>query len=596
MNLKRILSTATSCIAISVFAIIQTLLVLFSFSIAASFGYGPGWSCLLFAAFAVPYIFISPAVGKVFAAAGHHLSVALSLALCAASTIFLSCADHILLVFPGLILLGIAAVFVLLASVDAVSALTCRPCADCLPLCALFFAIGAAIGCTACALLSSFGHDWHSILFILGTVTAGAALLHAIVPFPRLPHLRASRWRSEFSSAMRMQRMYPFFFAVLLYAGIELLATAGMAFYMIQTLGYTSFIALLAVTLIWLCTAIGRFFCSRLTSLYSPSVLSAILCIILALTLILCAAIPDGTIFWLAICFIGIGLSGLWQMLFSAALKYNQGSTATLSSLLCWSCIGGGLLFTAAVALSGVLGMRTVIFAAVLLLLIETFLLPGLLPHTVSARMLPDWSAPDAEDDLEPEFDELHKLYMQDEFSDLPPYDEGDEFSDLDLYADDDLTFLDRPDSDFFDLAGDGEIDFSRPLAPTMKPDPYATASIPLYDDISGLRADEPSMNDPAFDDIPAMAEPLPPYSVPNDLPLPDIEAPSADAPEVTSDAPPSPAFTGEPQPFPAHPQTVSNHPMFDTASLLDELTRAGDTVTEQLTLDGMDTPPKDTD
>lgn len=43
-------------------------------------------------------------------------------------------------------------------------------------------------------------------------------------------------------------------------------------------------------------------------------------------------------------------------------------------------------------------------------------------------------------------------------------------------------------------------------------------------------------------------------------------------------------------------PRTASDNPMFDTASLLDELTRAGDTVAEQLTLDGMDTPPEDND
>ena len=585
MNLKRILSTATSCIAISVFAMLQTLFVLFAFPIAASFGYGPGWSCLLFAAFAAPYIFISPATGKVFAAAGHHLSVTLSLALCAVSTIFLSCADHIMLVFPGLILLGIAAVFVLLASADAIAALTCRPCADCIPLCALSFAIGAAAGCTAAGILSSFGHDWRSILFIFGAVTAAAALLHAIVPFPHLPHLRASRWRSEFHSAMRMQRMYPFFFAVILHSGIEILVTAGMALYMIKALGYTTLIASLAVSLIWLCTAIGRFFCSRLTAYSSPSMLSTILCVILALTLILCAAVPDGKAFWFAICFIGIGLSGLWQLLFSSALKVNQGSAATLSSLLFWSCIGECLLLTAATALSSVLGMRAVIFFTVFLLLIDALLLSGLLPHTTSVHTRPDWFAPDAEDDPELEFDELNKLYTQDEFSDLPPYGEEDEFSDLDLYEDDGLAFLDHSESDFFGLANDGETDFGRPLTPRgiAEPNPYATASIPLYDDISGLRADEPPTGGAAFDDAPAA--PLPSYAVP------DEHSPSggepAESPQPPVDAPQPPVTT---------PRTASDNPMFDTASLLDELTRAGDTVAEQLTLDGMDTPPEDND
>ena len=584
MNLKRILATATSCIAISVFAMLQTLLVLSSFQIAASFGYGPGWSCLLFAAFAAPYIFISPATGKVFAAAGHHLSVTLSLSLCAVSTIFLSCADHILLVFPGLILLGIAAVFVLLASADAIAALTSRPCADCIPLCALFFAIGAAIGCTAAGILSSFGHDWRSILFIFGTITAAAALLHAIVPFPRLPHLRASRWLSEFSSAMRMQRMYPFFFAILLYAGIEILATVGMALYMIQSLGYTALIASLAVSLIWLCTAIGRFFCSRLTAYCSPSMLSAILCAILALTLILCAAIPDGTIFWFAICFIGVGLSGLWQLLFSSSLKVNQGSAATLSSLLFWSCIGECLLLTAATALSSVLGMRAVIFFTVFLLFIDAFLLSGLLPHTTSVHARPDWSAPDAEDDPELEFEELNKLYAQDEFSDLPPYDEEDAFSNLDLYEDDGLAFLNRSESDFFGLADDGETDFA-PTFGTAKPDPYATASIPLYDDISGLHADEPSVNDAAFDSDPAMAE----LSVPDKLPPLDTEPP--EAPQA-ADVPLPSAFDG-PRPSPSDSRTISD-PMFGTASLINELTHADESVTDQLTPGSMDTPPEE--
>lgn len=578
MNLKRILSTVTSCIAISVFAMIQTLLVLSVFPIAASFGYGSGWSCLLFAAFAVPYIFISFITGKLFAAAGHHLSVTLSLTLCAAATIFLSIADNILLVFLGLAALGIAAVFVLLAGMDALSSLTCRPCADCAPLCALFFAIGAAAECVAAGMLASFGHDWRSIFFIFGITAAVAALLHAVVPFPRLPHLRANRWRAEFHSALRMQRMYPFFFAVLLYAGIEILATAGMAVYMVDALGYTSLIASLAVSLIWLCAAFGRFACSRLTVRFSPSLLSTILCAVLALTLALCAVIPDGTVFWLAICFIGIGLSGLWQLLFSAALENNQGGTATLSAMLLWSHAGAGLLFAAAVALSGFWGMRTVIFAVVFLLFIEAFLLSGILPHTTSVHMAPDWRAPEAEDDPEPEFDELHRLYIQDEFSDLPPYGEEEDFSDIGLYGDDGLAYLDRAE---FDLADDGEYDFDR--LGTVKTDPYATALIPLYDDMSGLRADEPSMGGAAFEEAPAISEPFPVHDVPDALPPLDGE--SADSSQPPEDAPQPPPAT-----------TASDNPMFDTASLLDELTRAGETVTEQLTLDGMDTPPEDTD
>lgn len=407
MKIKRILSTGAACFAISVYAMLEILLMLSCTQIAAAFGHGLGWSCLLFTASAAPYILISPFAGKWIALAGRHFSIALALAFASAGAAFLSYADRFWLVFPGLALLGTAALFVLLSATAAIPHLAALSCTDAVSFFTIPAAFGAALGGGAIVALTAFGYGWRALFLAFSALSAAAALLLALIPFPRLDPLRPRRWHSEFLSTLRMRRMLPLLFSAALYAGLEILTTAGISFYMIHALGYTTLISALAVSVIWLFAALGRLACPRLLSLFTPASLSSLLCLILLAALIVCTAIPDGKVFWFAICFAGLGLSGLRPFLFASALDAQDGTAATVSALLLWACAGSCIVLAAAGALCMLFGPRAALLSAIALLLPLIPLLARALPSASHVPARPDWSAPEAMDIPELEFDEL---------------------------------------------------------------------------------------------------------------------------------------------------------------------------------------------
>ncbi len=434
MKLKRILPAVMTWLAVSVFAMSQALLAPLAALISADFGHGLGWSGLLFAAGCIPYIVVGPFAGRLLSAAGRHFSVSLALAVGAVSAVCLSYADRFWLVCLGLALLGTAAVFVLPAGAAAVSALGRMPVADCMPSCAAAASLGAVFGAACGGVMTHLGYGWRKVYFVFGVAAGVAAVLHTLVPFPRLAAVRMERWRSEFRSAVRMQRMYGCFFIVTLYAAAETLAVGWMGAYMTHTLGYTLLIASAAVAIICACAFAGRLTCIALAGRVTPQGLSSVLSLLLVCALGLCAAVPDGKIFWFAMCFIGIGLSGLWQLLFSAALEVNGGGSATLSALLMWHSAGAGLASVAAGAVGGRFGTRTMPVMALVLFLAVGFLLGQMLTGKKAARRAcPDWSA-QSEEFADPLLED-EEVAALDAFAEPDAFIDLDEFADLDEYA-----------------------------------------------------------------------------------------------------------------------------------------------------------------
>ncbi len=437
MKLKRILPTVITCIAISIFALSQALLAPLAARIAASFGHGLGWSGFLYAAGCIPYIVAGPFAGRLLSATGRHFSVSLALGLCAGAGILLFRADQFWLVCLGLALLGAAGVFVLPAGLESLRAVTGFAPADSLALCAPVLGLGASCGALLGGLLTVHGHTWRSVYLIFSIIAAITGAVHALIPFPRLSVVRLERWQTEQRSALRMQRMYPYYFTVFLYAGLEVLATSWMAAYMIHALGYTTLIASVAVALIWICAAIARLACARLTERIAPQRLALLQCLLLLCALSLCLAVADGRLFWLAVCCIGLGLSGLWPLLFGAALDVNGGGGATMSILMLWACAGAGSISVLAGIIGSQFGMTPVMSAAVLLSIVCFMLCGRVLPRKCLApRPRGKAAAFPAPDELPEDLDEYAAYDEPDLYSGEADLEELDEFADLDDFAD----------------------------------------------------------------------------------------------------------------------------------------------------------------
>lgn len=364
MKFKNGLPVVMSCAAVCVFAVSQSILAPLVLLIGKEFGHGIAWSGLFFAAYYGLNIIACPFAGRLISALGDHYPVSLGLAVFAAASLLLSCADRFLFVCLGFAALGVAAVFVLLAGIEAVSVFTGRVHADCVMGTAVLMGFVAAGGAVYTALMLVRDYSWRQIYFFLGVAVAGLALLHAVIPFPKTAPDEG--WQEELGSALRLRRMYPSYFMLFLYAGAEAIATGWMGGYMTRSLGYTSIIAAIAAVLMWTCMACGRALCFRFAASVPAGRLVTILLAILILSLGLCVIVPDGRLFWFAVSGIGVGLSCLWPLLLRTTLGRENGG-ATLSVLLLWECAGAAVLPAAVGLLGSQAGMRTVMYLAALL-------------------------------------------------------------------------------------------------------------------------------------------------------------------------------------------------------------------------------------
>ena len=432
MKLKRILPAVMTCLALCMFSMSQAVLASFAARIAASFGHGAGWSGFLFAAGCIFYIVVSPFAGRLVSAVGRHIAVSLALVFCAVPAFCIPFAERFWLVCLALAVLGGASVFVLLTGIEAVSVLTGRIYAECIPLCAAVLGFGALCGAGSSCLLTCFGHGWRRAYFILGIILAVAAVLHAVIPFPKLPPFRLDYWQSERRSTLRVQRMYRYSFAIFLYAGVEVVAVGWIAAYMTNTLGYTPLIASVAIALVWLGVAIGRFMYARAADRTPPRQCAAILSLVLFCSLILLTAVPDGRLFWLAVCVMGAGLSVLGPLFYAAGVDANDGGGATLSVLVLWDCAGKAVVSLLAGAFGSWISMRSVMILAMVLLLGDLMMIGRVIPRKCLTFTYTD-GEPELPEMIQPQHTE--EMIVQDEFADLGEITELDEFDDFPEFA-----------------------------------------------------------------------------------------------------------------------------------------------------------------
>lgn len=401
MKFKNGLPVVMTCAAVCVFSASQSIFAPLALLIGKGFGRGAVWTGLLFVAYYIMNIVVCPFAGRVISKIGCHHTISIGLLLFAASALLLSYANRFELVLLCLAVAGTTSVLVLLAGMELRSGLTGREHTSGILSVSVGMGAGAVAGAVYVCVMLFRCHSWRDIYFGFGIVVAVFALIYAVLPIRGVP--TDSGWQGELSSALRLQRMYPSYLILFLYAGASITATSWMAAYMMQTLGYTTVIAAIAGILMWSCITFGRFICIRLVSHYPALNISAVLTIILICSLCLCGLVPDGRLFWIAVFGIGLGLSGLWPLLTGAAL-FGNGGGATLSVILLWECAGAAVLPFLAGLLGNLAGMRMVVFLSAALFLIIGFSMQHVLsPKRAVASMRRVRRPPAARPPEEPE-------------------------------------------------------------------------------------------------------------------------------------------------------------------------------------------------
>lgn len=380
MKFKHGLPVAVACVAVGASAASQSIFAALVLLIGKGFGFGTAWSGLLFVAYYMFGLAACLFAGRLVDVFGRHHSISVGLALFAAAAVLLSFANWFPLAAAGVAALGAAAAFVLIAGMGVFCSLPGGGFPGCVPVAAAAMACGATLGAGYCALMLLCGHGWQEIYFFLGAAVLALSLFSGAVHFPQLAPDRD--WQAEFRSALRLRRLYPAYIALAFYAGVEISATGWMSGYMVKALGYTPAIAAIALTLLWACVCVGRMLCSRLAGAMNAAGLFMILTAVLVVSLCLCAAVPDGRLFWIAVFGAGLGLSGLWQLLAGSALAGNAG-TPTFAVMMLWECIGAAVIPFAAGVLGSCFGMGCVLGCAVAL----AVLCAGFAPRVLSKRL-----------------------------------------------------------------------------------------------------------------------------------------------------------------------------------------------------------------
>lgn len=357
MKFKNGLPIVLTWVALCTFTIPQGSLAPLALPIGRDFGLGVDWSGLFFAAVYIVNIVACPLFGKLTAVIGARFAVSVGLLVFGSASLLLSFADRLLFVCLSLSALGAGAAFVLLGGVGYLSSLTGRAHAYCIPAASIPMGAGAALGAVCNCLTLTRALGWRRLYFWLGIVVLTFDLLYTVLPLPKAEP--DPKWKVEFGSALRLRRMYSFYSLLFVYAGAEICATCLLAGYMLS-LGYTSVIAAIAGVLMWVCVVGGRVLCARLLPSCPPTRMTVALTLVLVCSLCLCAAVPDGKLFWAAVFGVGLGLSGLWVLLTCKALG-GTGGGATFSAALLWECAGAACVPTAMRWIGRLAGMRAVI-------------------------------------------------------------------------------------------------------------------------------------------------------------------------------------------------------------------------------------------
>ncbi len=377
MKFKNGLSVVMTCAAVCVFAASQSIVAPLALLIGKDFGHGIAWSGLLFAAYYILNIVVCPFAGRLVSGLGQrHHAVSVGLFLFAGASLLLGWVDRFPLVCLCLAALGVAAVFVLLVSIGCLCLFTGRTYTSAIPEIAIVMAIGSVLGAVYCGIMLFHDRSWKDIFFWLGVAMAVFALFYTLVPFPVTEP--ETGWQSELGSAFRLRRMYSSYFTLFLYAGAGVIATGWMAGYMMHTLGYTPVIVGIADSLLWGCVAVGRVLCVYFLKRFPVGSVASAFSVLLVCSLCLCAAVPDGKLFWFAVFGVGLGIAGIWPLLTSAALD-EEGGGATLSVMLLWECAGSAVFSLLAGLLGSQLGMRIVLVLSICLFVMVAFLMQGVL-------------------------------------------------------------------------------------------------------------------------------------------------------------------------------------------------------------------------
>lgn len=384
MKQQNSLPIAITRIAISIFAVSQTMLAPLIVLIGADFDRGVGSSGFLFTAYYISNIFFCLVTGKIIAMMGKHRAMTMGLAIYAAAAILFSRATGFAFACLCFTVLGAFATFIEAAGMDIVDALSTNDPSSNLTMTHGIAGIGMVGGVLYSGIMLSHGFDWRSVYLFLGIAVGIMTVIYAITPFPKM-ETHASGGLSELKAIFSNKKLYPTFLALFLYVGAEGTATGWMATYMTGSLGYTSLIASLATGLIWACVTVGRIVCAKLVETVSVRRLVTGMVLILAFALCLSVSISSGSLFWLSIIGIGIGLSGIWPLIASTALDSADNGGTIMSVILFAGYFGAAVIPYLAGLIGDALGMKAALLSAMIV-----FLFCGVVVRYFVPRQLSD--------------------------------------------------------------------------------------------------------------------------------------------------------------------------------------------------------------
>lgn len=393
MKEQHTLPIAMTRIAISIFAVSQTMLAPLIVLIGADFDRGVGSSGFLFTAYYISNIFFCLVTGKIIALLGKHRAMTMGLAIYAGAAILFSRAESFVLACLCFTVLGAFATFIEAAGMDIVDALATNDPSSNLTMTHGIAGIGMVGGVLYSGVMLSQGFDWRAVYLYLGIAVAVMTVVYALTPFPAMA-ANASGGFSELRSIFSNKMFWPTFLALFLYVGAEGTATGWMATYMTESLGYTSLIASLATGLIWACVTAGRILCSKLVETVPVRRLVPGMAVILAVSLFLSTLVPDGKVFWLAVVGIGVGLSGMWPLIASTALGSGDNGGTIMSVILFAGYFGAAVIPYLTGLIGDAFGMKAALLSAAVIFLICGAVVRALIPRELSDKQHKDTPAP----------------------------------------------------------------------------------------------------------------------------------------------------------------------------------------------------------
>lgn len=320
-------------IAICIFSVSMTMLSPLIVLIGSDFGKGISGSGFLYTAYYISNVFFCLVSGRIMNLLGKRNSMACGIVIFALTTFLFARVVSFSLACVLISIMGALATFIEAAGMAIVSDLSEDAAASNLSVTHAFAGVGAFVGVSFSGLMLSQGMNWRGIYTIFSIAAALVAVAFCVTHFPKMSRGTSGGF-DDMVQIFTNTALYPSFLSLFLYVGAEAGITGWMATYMTRQLGRSPLEASLATGVIWLFVTAGRMVCSSLVKWYPLRRIVLALDTICILSIAISVTAHNEFTLWLAIIGIGCGLSGMWPLLASTALKEDDENSGTILSVV----------------------------------------------------------------------------------------------------------------------------------------------------------------------------------------------------------------------------------------------------------------------